>query len=245
MTLTGQHDPTTGLPTNAGIDPLDRVSHRIDFGQAIAKSSSFKGTSTHNVAMSWNQYFIRSGEGAMTALARSGGGTRLLAESSDSASGCLIKPRTGGVLATTKFDSAQEPWFEVLLRTGSDVSTIAIQAGLMLTGVMNRTTDANQVKFWFNADYTTWQLATSIAGTDAVLDTGVTPVASTLYQLAFKVRSDRFVECFVNGVHKGNSASAITTAINLIPIVGVASDGASADPTLDLFHMTLSHNAYA
>jgi hypothetical protein len=230
-----------GLPAGSGISAADRVFHSVWFGNAVAKSSSMKGTSGTNVVGSWNQHFVRSGEGAMTALARSGGGTRLLAESSDSAIGCLVKPRINSVFTTTKWDTADEPHFECLIRTGTNVTTIAIQAGLMLTGAMNGTTDANQVKFLYTAGATTLKVVTSITGTDATHDTGVELAASTLYRLTLKVGADRTVKAFVNGKHAyGVTTSALTTAINLVPIVGVASDGAAADPFIDLYRISMS-----
>lgn len=240
---TAYQDVATGQLTGSEMDPNSRVGYKAIFGNAVAKSSSFKGTSATNKVASWNQDFILSGEGTMTAAAHSGGGTKLTAESSDSAIGAIVKPRTGGRFASTKWDTSDEVHFSTLVKTGSGtITTTAIQAGLMLTGNMNLTTDANQVKFFYNAADTNWQVAISVGGTDTAYDTGVTAAASTLYSLALKIQSDRTVKAYINGVAVATT-SALTATTDLLPIVAVAADGSAADPFVFLYHITCTKNA--
>lgn len=246
-TRTAQQDATCGLVMGDERHPGSRIWYDCMFGQAVAKSSSIKGTSGTNVVGSWNQHFVRSGEGTMLAVARSGGCTRLTAESSDSASGCIVKPRVNSVFTTVKWNTGDEVIFDCLLKTGSGtITTTAIQAGLMLTGAMNKTTDADQVKFFYNAGSTSLLICYSgagISGTpDMEINTGVTLAASTLYHLVLAFGSDRTVKGYVNGAHVGTT-EALDASTALVPIMGVASDGSAADPFIDLYRITLSKNA--
>lgn len=69
----------------------------------------------------------------------------------------------------------------------ASVANISIKAGLALTNAHNLTTDDDQIALWFStATGGNFLLAYSAAGTDATIDTGVTPAAATEYRLRIK-----------------------------------------------------------
>jgi len=236
------------------LDPTKRVYIRNDFGSDIAKSASVAAATGANRYNSWDTGFVRSGEGAMTAAAHSGGGVKIACESSDSASGVLIKPRINNRWTDFKWDTSKEPAFECLFATGANVTTAKFQAGLALTGAIDSGTDADQLKLFYHpaggAAAVTFKIAMSGGGTDITpIDTGVTAVANTVYNFAFVINADLYANWALTNsagtaMASGRLATKVSSATDLKPLFGLSSDGASADPSMYLFHVTCSMNAY-
>lgn len=151
-------------------------------------------------------------------------------------------------------DSGQSSWtqwtwgtdreteWEVYLQTGSSVTNAIYWAGLKLTNTPVITTDADQAYFRYEDDSASGKLLCvySAANVDYTFDTGITPVVSTRYLLAIKFDAGRFATFYVNGYPVHRSSVALTTAIDLIPYVGVEADGATAAKSFTVFHQEIS-----
>jgi hypothetical protein len=104
-----------------------------------------------------------------------------------------------------------------------------IYAGFKLTAAADLTTDANAVLFVFNnALGPNWQIATSIGGTDVLVDTGIPAVAAAPVRLTLRGgftddNGDAIVKAYINGQIVASVVGP--TAGNLLPtvlIVGIA-----------------------
>ncbi len=134
------------------------------------------------------------------------------------------------------WQSDDEPAFECLLRTDALI-TAEIWAGMRETSAVLLVTDDDKYGFMYDDQVNsgTWGLATSIAGTDVVIDSGVTVVADTWYQLAAFVDDNRFVHWYIGVGLEPNlrfiasSASALTTAeTDQNPFVGIQDNTGAA-----------------
>lgn len=93
-----------------------------------------------------------------------------------------------------------------LYDTVIDMTAVAASntyAGWKLTSTLDLTTDANQIMF-YSTNSGNWQIATSIAGTDALVDTGVARELGTTYRLSMisgftSANGDEQVACFIDG----------------------------------------------
>jgi len=119
--------------------------------------------------------------------------------------------------------------WECTIKTGSNITNTIIWAGLKLTNTEVTATDADQVFFRFEDDVNggEWQAVSSIGGADDAHDTDVLVAVDTVYRLVIVIGSDRVARMYINGVLEETTA-ALTTAVNLIPYIGVAADGAAA-----------------
>jgi len=151
-----------------------------------------------------------------------------------------VKLETGSadndqVIILPHLDTKQTAWTGVLwgtenqvvweaqLRTSASVANILLWAGLKLTNDPVIATDNDQIYFRFDTDValeTTWQVISSIGGTDTTTDSGVTVAASTNYNLRIEVDSARKAHFYINDALV-YITTALTNDIDLIPYVGV------------------------
>jgi len=125
------------------------------------------------------------------------------------------------------WDTAHEATFSTVLMA-SAVTYVNMWAGFDLAATTNATlatalsAGADQVRFWFETDtpYTTWQIAYSIDGTDALIDTGITVEATTWYKMEIRINADRKALCYINGELVGTT-TALTTNIAMFPTIGL------------------------
>jgi len=116
----------------------------------------------------------------------------------------------------------QSTRWECRLRTGASITDTIIWAGLKLTNTAVTTTDINQVFFRYEEGVTTgnWEAIDSIANVDNEVDSSVTVAINTDYHLVIEIDSSRLARFYIDGVLVSTSA-ALTTAIDLIPYIGV------------------------
>jgi len=122
------------------------------------------------------------------------------------------------------------PKYEAVLRTDALNALMEIECGLVLTmpSPFDAATDDDQVKFtYLQGTDTNWQVCVSVGGADTSHDTGVPVVASTVYHFAIHVGRDRIARCYINGQPVAVTA-ALTTAVDLLPTVGVQAGIATA-----------------
>lgn len=135
----------------------------------------------------------------------------------------IVQPRTNPAAVTrwgTGFDSDQKPRLSLAFSLPS-VAVISVKAGLALTNTHDLATDADQVGLWFNTDTGGNFLGiSSIGGTDATIDTGVTPGAATEYRVDFDIQADRTCIIYINGARVATTG-ALTTNKNLIPFFSI------------------------
>lgn len=123
--------------------------------------------------------------------------------------------------------------FRVRLKTPATITTMKIFAGFFLSIAepFAQGTDADAVYFLYSTDSTTstanWLCNYNIGGTDKSEDSGVAIVASTTYDLALFLDTDRKPHFFINGAQI-TQGTAMTTAIDLIPFCGVETAVAAA-----------------
>jgi hypothetical protein len=124
---------------------------------------------------------------------------------------------------TAGWTTDSEPRFEAIIELPA-LTAIRVKVALALTNAANRTTDDNQVGFMFDTagsvSTANWTAITSISGTDAEADTGVAALAAKSIRLGVAVSSTRVPRFYINGV-KVHTGSALTTAITLLPFIGV------------------------
>ena len=123
--------------------------------------------------------------------------------------------------------------WECRIRTGANITNCIIWAGLKLTNTEVTITDDDQAFFRYEDDINSgeWEAVSSIGGTDDSHDTGVVVAINTEYHLVIDIQSNRTAKFYINGTLVETSA-VLTDAIDLIPYIGVAADGASAAKSL-------------
>ena len=169
-----------------------------------------------------------------------------------------IKMETDGadgdeVILLPHLDANQSAWtqvtwgtdkavaWECVIKTGSAIDNCIIWAGLKLTNTEVTATDDDQVFFRYEDAVAAgvFQCVNSIAGTDVATASTVTVAVDTVYHLQIVITAARLAEFWVNGVLHATSA-ALTTATDLIPYIGVASDGAAEAKHIYVFSQNIS-----
>ena len=135
--------------------------------------------------------------------------------------------------AQTTWGTDQNVRWECRIRTGANITNCIIWAGLKLTNTEVTITDANQAFFRYEDDNNNgeWEAISSVGGADDEHDTGVVVAVDTDYHLVIDIQSDRTAKFYINGTLVETSA-ALADAIDLIPYIGVAADGAAAAKSL-------------
>ena len=151
--------------------------------------------------------------------------------------GILLTTTTGAndqVIVLPHLDTSQTAWagvtwgtdqqteWECDIQLTATITSITVWAGLKLTNTSVTATDNDQVFFRFDPATNSgkWQACYSIGGTDTETDSGVTAAASTRYHLKVAIDSSRIARMWINGVLV-NTSTALTTATDLIPYIGV------------------------
>ncbi len=120
-----------------------------------------------------------------------------------------------------KWGNENQVIWEAVIRTGADITSIIIWAGLKLTNDQDITTDNDQAFFRFDAGVANWETVTSVGGTaDVEVNTGVVVAANTNVSFRIEIDSDRRPHYFIND-KEVNVGLALTNDVNLIPYVGV------------------------
>ena len=137
----------------------------------------------------------------------------------------------------------QETHWRCKIRTGANITNSIVWAGLKLTNTEVTATDDNQVFFRYEDGVASgnWQAIDSIAGTDTETDSGVVVAVSTVYVLEIVIAADRTAKMYINGVLV-KTTGALTTAVDLIPYIGVAADGAAEAKNLTVYGQDISRN---
>jgi hypothetical protein len=137
----------------------------------------------------------------------------------------------------------QETRWECRLRTGANITNCIIWVGLKLTNTEVTITDDDQAFFRYEDDVNSgkWQAISSIGGADDAHDSGVAVAVDTEYRLTLAIQSDRTVLFYIDGSLVETSAP-LTDAIDLIPYIGVAADGAAAGKSIHVRGQTIRRN---
>ena len=126
----------------------------------------------------------------------------------------------------------QEVRWECRIKTGANVLTnCIIWAGLKLTNTEVVADDDDQIFFRYEDGVNAgkFQIIRSVGDTDVEADTTVTVAANTDYHLVIVIQADRTVEAWINGLSTfPTGATAMTNATDLIPYIGIATDGGGA-----------------
>ena len=160
-----------------------------------------------------------------------------------------------GVILLPHLDANQTAWTQVTwgtdqetrwtcrIKTGAAITNSIIWAGLKLTNTDVVATDANQAFFRYENGINSgkWQAVSSIANTDTSTDSGVTVALSTEYHLEIDIDSNRIAKFYINGTLVATT-TALTTAIDLIPYIGVEADGAAAAKAIDVYGQAIGRD---
>ena len=156
-----------------------------------------------------------------------------------------LDTKQSGWAQTTWGTDRQVEW-EAHLQSGANITNAITWAGLKLTNTEVLATDADQVFFRYEDDVSSGALIAvySIGGTDTSVNTGITWAVSTKYRLRIAIDSSRIARFYV-GIAGGAmtlvaTSTALTDAIDLIPYIGVAADGAAAAKAITVFHQSIS-----
>jgi hypothetical protein len=126
-------------------------------------------------------------------------------------------------IAAIQWLTTNDVLFDVVVRP-TLIAAQALYAGFKLTAALDLTTDANAVFFVYDpANSPNWQVATSIAGVDALTDTGVPAVADTDVRLTLiggftDDNGAAIVKAYIDGQFVGDIVGPTTG--NLLPFVG-------------------------
>ncbi len=139
------------------------------------------------------------------------------------------------------------PEYEAVIRTSTLIALMEIEVGLVLTmpTPFDQATDANQLKFtYLEGTDTNWQCSTSIANTDTEVDSGVVVKANEVYHFAIRIDRARVCRFYINDrlVH---TTAAMTTAIDLVPTVGVQAGTATLAATIFVRELAISRELVA
>lgn len=156
--------------------------------------------------------------------------------------------------ATTTWGTDQLTRWEAVIQTPTAVTSCIIWAGLKLTNTPTLATDNDQAYFMLDtgagADATKWHCIYSISGTDtdaAAANASVTiaaVAATTTYHLVVDIDSSRIARFYINGVLAGTS-TALTTAVDLIPYIGIKDLSAGSARGLRVFKTAISRHSGA
>lgn len=143
--------------------------------------------------------------------------------------------------ASTTWGTDRETHWECHIATAANVTNTIIWAGLKLTNAEAVSTDDNAVWFRYEDDVASgsWQAAASIATVDSVVNSAAAVAINTVYHLKIVIASDRTAQMYLNGALIRTTA-ALTNAVDLIPYIGVACDGATAAKALNVYSQSIS-----
>jgi hypothetical protein len=143
--------------------------------------------------------------------------------------------------------------WECYVKTGPSIVNNIVWAGLKLTSTEVESFDPDQVflRYEDGVNGGKWQAIASIGGVDTVMDTDVLVEAATRYTLGVKISavdpnsptgpSGRRATFYVNGTPIFTT-EALTDAVNLVPFLGVAADGAAGAKQLVTYGQTIARN---
>jgi len=148
---------------------------------------------------------------------------------------------TQSVWSEVTWGTDTETHWECDISTGAAITNCIIWAGLKLTNTSTTATDADQVFFRYQNGVNggEWQAVSSIADSDDEHDTNVAVQTATRYHLKIEVASDRTARMYINGALVETTA-ALTDATDLIPYIGVQSEGAAEAKTLYVHGQAIS-----
>lgn len=132
------------------------------------------------------------------------------------------------VWTETTWGTDKETAWECDITTGSAITNCIIWAGLKLTNTEVTATDNDAAFFRYENGVQSgvWECISAIGGSDDEHASSVTVAVDTRYHLKIVIASDRTAKFFINGALAETSA-ALTNTVDLIPYIGVATDGAA------------------
>ena len=141
---------------------------------------------------------------------------------------------------TVTWGTDRETRWECEIQSGANITAAIIWAGLKLTNTEVLVTDADQVFFRYEDDVNAgeWVAVDSIANTDVSTDTNIAVAVSTKYHLRIDIDAARIARMYINGILVRTTTAL--TAVDLIPYIGVACDGAGAAKALNIYGQTIS-----
>jgi len=134
----------------------------------------------------------------------------------------------------------QETHFETVIKTGAAMTTCILFVGLKLTAVYSVATDADQIYF-MTTNAGVWTCIDEATSASVSTATPVTPVVSTVYRLRIDIDENRVGRMYINDVLVRIS-QALTTAIDLIPYIGVFDNAGGAARGLTCYGVKMSRN---
>lgn len=248
---TAQQDGASGAIASGKIGNLARTYIREDFNYLPLRSSANLGKSSKSQLRLTNPNFVINGGGGAAAVMDSDGGFVFKASSSaSSASLTYLKPRTGSKLATMKYGTAEEPSFELMMKTAATITTTNFAFGFVTTRANDLTTDSYQAKFWFDTVTHATKLyaatSTNTTGTvvDELKDIGLAIAASTKYLFQVWFDTDNKPHFVVNGVeyYVGPAIDSSGTAQDLLPNIAFGPTANAAAVTCTFYHGQFSKN---
>lgn len=223
----------TDVYYDRSLDPKNRITYRKVWMRPPGLNADIQSTS-ESVNMIVDTEFELLGVNAVSADATidTTGGFKL-ATHGGSVDSSIVLPHldaSQSAWATTLWDTAKSPSFEVGIKSGTVITLAKYWLGFKLTNTPTIATDDDQVFFTYSTAVGAgiWQYNYSIAGTDVAytipLDVVAAVAVSTYYQLRIEVYSDRTHMGFINDVPiRAARFSALTSLTTLIPYCGVIS----------------------
>ena len=204
------------------IDNAHARTNRVVFGKKVMRQIGVAG----DIAISFDPDLLHTESGTAVETIEAATGSALIATAGGA--NTTDSAMTGGH-TTTDVSWVGQHTFSTTKRVRwgwvghlPDVTVTSFKAGLALTLVMDRTTDADGVTFEYNTTLDTtafWRVVTHIAGVDATTATTVAVTADTVYRFEIDIDDDRIARCYIDGVLVHTTA-ALTSLTTLIPMWG-------------------------
>ena len=132
--------------------------------------------------------------------------------------------------STLELEPEHSAYFESLIYLPS-IANVLVQMGLVQSAALDLTTDDDQAKFQFSTEgavsVANWTAIESIAGTDDEDDTSTAAASATATRLGVLINTSRVPVYYINGT-KVHTGDAMTSGVDLIPVLGIQALTASA-----------------
>lgn len=263
MTYSSARDVLTIEPEGSGLESYgqghtERIYLDSNFnklpqlvGVASPPAADTYNTATMLAALQASQDFQVLGTNAVSAdvTLNAGGGCTLSTHGAAADSTILLPHLTAGFSSWTKvtWGTDQSVRYEATIRTdltAASVTNTVIWCGLKLTNTPTIATDDDQIYVLYDSSVdTNFRAIFSIANVDNnTTSSTVTIAQSTKYHIVIAIDSSRIGRVWINGTLICTT-TALTTAVNFIPYIGVKHLTTAASSTLRVLRTSISRNA--
>lgn len=237
----------TGTVNESVYDPATRVFARADFTGKAVTQGSLDTLSIGSSLLSANKDFVLSGSGgSWSADASTDGGMVLTPGSKSSSAFAILKPCSSGRFGQINWLTNKQPRFRAVLRPTTKTTATILFGVYTSSGNPGKfgggASGSHRVEMFTPSSNSLWRVNADVNGSDSSsVNTSVAQASGTVVDFEIRVDSSRIATAYINGALVWTAANAMTTAKELIPIVGIQTTNQLATkPSLQVYHMECS-----